>query len=344
MNHMQILQRAWKILWSYRALWIFGIIIALTAGTLPHNNNGGGGGGASNHSSSSYLVPASYDLRHPLDQINGFFSQLSTGEERILIAIIIALICLAVALFVIFRTGYYLSQVAQVRMVDGLEARGEKLSWKQGLRLGWSRAAWRLFLIDLVIFVPVVIGFIILFAVAALPAVLGSLAGNAFMVVGVMGTVGLALGLIVVALMVAIALSLTIEIIRRVCILQGLGVIASIRLGWQSVRRSLKDLSILWLILVGVRLGLIILMIPIVLALVILGLVTGGGAGAIAYLIIQGVANATAGWIFAAILGVLLFFSILGLPLLFLGGLKETYLSTTWTLAYRELNAPVSSI
>jgi hypothetical protein len=31
MDHTKILKRAWHILWSYRVLWIFGIILALTA-------------------------------------------------------------------------------------------------------------------------------------------------------------------------------------------------------------------------------------------------------------------------------------------------------------------------
>ena len=30
---------------------------------------------------------------------------------------------------------------------------------------------------------------------------------------------------------------------------------------------------------------------------------------------------------------------VIGLPMLFLSGLKETYVSTVWTLAYRELNS-----
>ena len=30
MNHIQILKRAWTILWSYKTLWVFGILFALT--------------------------------------------------------------------------------------------------------------------------------------------------------------------------------------------------------------------------------------------------------------------------------------------------------------------------
>jgi hypothetical protein len=55
------------------------------------------------------------------------------------------------------------------------------------------------------------------------------------------------------------------------------------------------------------------------------------------YLIVHAAATFTAGVITAVIVGGLLFVLVLALPLLFLGGLKQTYFSTTWTLVYREL-------
>ena len=33
MDPIKILRRAWYILWSYRALWIFGLVLALAAGS-----------------------------------------------------------------------------------------------------------------------------------------------------------------------------------------------------------------------------------------------------------------------------------------------------------------------
>jgi hypothetical protein len=55
------------------------------------------------------------------------------------------------------------------------------------------------------------------------------------------------------------------------------------------------------------------------------------------YFIVQAAANVTAGWITAGIVGVLLFILFLAAPLAFVGGLLETYLSSVWTLVYREL-------
>ena len=42
LDPIKILQRAWHIVWNYRTLWVFGLILALAAGGL---SNGGGNNG-----------------------------------------------------------------------------------------------------------------------------------------------------------------------------------------------------------------------------------------------------------------------------------------------------------
>src|SRR5512143_2897028 len=37
---IKILQRAWHILWNYRTLWVFGLIVALAAGSAASGNGG----------------------------------------------------------------------------------------------------------------------------------------------------------------------------------------------------------------------------------------------------------------------------------------------------------------
>ena len=46
MDHMRVLKRSWEIVWRYRALWIFGIILALTTGGSPLLRGNGDGGQA----------------------------------------------------------------------------------------------------------------------------------------------------------------------------------------------------------------------------------------------------------------------------------------------------------
>src|SRR5512145_1950531 len=41
----KILKRSWHILWNYRVLWIFGILLAITMGGGSSGSNGGGNSG-----------------------------------------------------------------------------------------------------------------------------------------------------------------------------------------------------------------------------------------------------------------------------------------------------------
>ena len=50
MKHSLILKRAWKILWDYKALWIFGVILAVTTTSL--------GGNQLNYSANNNRGPA----------------------------------------------------------------------------------------------------------------------------------------------------------------------------------------------------------------------------------------------------------------------------------------------
>ena len=51
----------------------------------------------------------------------------------------------------------YVSETAVIRMVDDYEQSGAKVGFKQGWRMGWTRRAFRLWLIDLVISLPVIV-------------------------------------------------------------------------------------------------------------------------------------------------------------------------------------------
>ena len=45
MDHIKILKRAFNITWVYRALWVFGIILALTTGGNSGSSSQGADGG-----------------------------------------------------------------------------------------------------------------------------------------------------------------------------------------------------------------------------------------------------------------------------------------------------------
>jgi hypothetical protein len=70
----------------------------------------------------------------------------------------------------------------------------------------------------------------------------------------------------------------------------------------------------------------------------------GGGVGLATYAGLNAVASQMTAVILAAILGFTLLFTIIGLPLTFLEGLRQTYFSTAWTLVYRDLQAAPASV
>ena len=315
MDHGKVLKRAWNILWRYRALWVFGFILALTAG----------GGGSSSGRVANNWGQYSTDRIPP--------EVVST-----LIAIGIGLACLTVILIIVAAIARYVAATALIRMVDDYEETGQKRGVRQGFRLGWSRSAFRLFLIDLLIGLPVAVAFILLFLLALAPLLLWTTKSTAAGALGTAIAIGLGLLVILLAIVVAVILSVLKPFFRRVCVLEGLGVTEAIRHGYAMVRQNLRDVGLMWLITVGLRIGWTILMIPVVLLLLVisgalggaLALVTGGLTG----LALEGAAP----WIAAALVGIPIFILVMAVPLSFLGGLFEVFLSSTWTLTYRELH------
>ena len=343
MNQTNILKRAWKILWNYRALWIFGVILACTGGSSFFWGGGGRDSGSNVNTTGDFNRMFNFRLPEEItsefQKLNRLFEDgIATDVGSTILWIIIAVSCIALLLFVLFTIGRYVSQTALIRMVDTYEDTGEKSSWRKGFRLGWSRAAFRLFLIDLVIILPIAAGFIVLMACAAAPVIFGFIGGLAAGIIGIIAAIGIIFLVIFLGFIISLALSLVLEIFYRVCVLKNLGVLDSIRQGWRVVRARIKDVVLMWLVLLGIRMGTSIAMFVVVVILLIIGGLLGGGIGVGLFFAVKASATLTAAWITALVVGGLLFFAILVIPLLFLQGLIASYLSTAWTLTYRELN------
>ena len=69
--------------------------------------------------------------------------------------------------------------------------------------------------------------------------------------------------LITLAIAAAAVVSLVLEPIRRACVLEGLGVFESLRRGWQLVRLNFLDVGLMWLLTLGIRLGVALAAIPV---------------------------------------------------------------------------------
>ncbi|MGB3904991.1 MAG: hypothetical protein WBB22_08720 [Anaerolineae bacterium] len=323
MDYGKVLKRSWEILWRYRVLWVFGVIVALTAA-------GGGGEGVGPQMSWSG------------DGEGPGVPTIPPEVVGTLVAIGVGLLCLIVILAIVGLIAQYVSQTALIRMVDDYEETGEKRGVRQGFRLGWSRTALRLFIIDLLTRLPSVL-------VAFLLVLLG-LGGVVWMfltpegatvmnVIGAVAYIGLSFLLILVAIVVSLVVSLFRQFFFRVCALEELGVIESLRQGYQFVRRHLRDAVLMWLIMIGLEIAWMIVMIPMVLVLLVVAALVGG----LPALLVGGLAafalEGPAPWILAAVIGLPIFILVMVAPLTFLGGLAEVFKSSVWTLTYRELRA-----
>ena len=338
MNHSQTLKRAWNILWSYRALWIFGLLLAITSASGSSSNVNFSFSG-DDFGNRQWLTPPA-ELTRELNRLGESFEALFTPEKfSTLLWIIAGLVSFGLLVFVLFRIANYVSKVALVQMVDRLEATGEKLTWKQGLRLGWSRSAWRLFLIDLVIYLPLVLAVIVLFGLAALPVLSSALSGQEPGWTSVIATIGLFFSMMFLVMLVGLALSLVMALIQRACVQGNLGVTASIRQGAHLVRQHFMDVFLMWLLLVGVSIAFFLVILPIAMLVLGVAALLGGGAGWLTYTLLHTGASELGPILWAVVAGTGVFGILITLPLAFLGGLREVYLSTAWTLTYRELDA-----
>ena len=339
MNHTQILKRAWTILWGYKTLWVFGIILALTSASFNNGGNQSRYEFSSNDADNGgfHLTPPpeiAREFEALGERLNEFFSEENLST---LIGIIVGLVCLGLLLFTVFRIANYVSQVALIRMVDQYETSGEKVTWKQGFRLGWSRQAWQLFLVDLVIFLPLFVIVLVLIGCAALPLIASSVNGEQPAVFNIVTAIGISFMAIFLLIVIGLVLSLVMELIRRVCVLEERGAIEAIRQGVQTLRSHFKDVFLMWLILVGVNLAYFVVMIPVLLLVLGVGVLLGGGLGFLTYSLAAISGSQLAAILWAVGLGLMLFIIVISIPLGFLGGLRETFFSTTWTLTYREI-------
>ncbi|MGC9347162.1 MAG: DUF7544 domain-containing protein [Anaerolineae bacterium] len=343
MDHMKILKRAWRILWSYRALWVFGIIVALT--TTSGNAPGSRGYQFDSGDNNMRITPPA-EIERELEQLGeglgALFERLF--DEGVIgpiaggvIALLVGLCGLMLLLGIIFTIARYVSENALIRMVDDHEATGERRTVRQGFGLGWSRPAWRFFLIDLVVTIPVIVVIILLFAIAAAPLLLWITEVTALGIFGTVATVGLGLLAILITILVAILVGLLLKFARRSASLEDLGVFEAIARGFDVLKSNLGTVGMMWLIMVGVGIVQAIVTIPLVLISIAAGALFGG----LFLLLGRGIAGifttGTVSWIIGAVLAVPVFFLTIVAPLGFLGGLFQTFQSTVWTLSYREL-------
>ena len=342
MDHAKVLKRSWEILWRYRVLWVFGVIVLLCAAGSTGNPtiNLGDGNGYQGEG----VTPWSGEWQlegEPFAQIMPQIVAALATVAGVILAIIAVLCCLAIVVTIAKVIFLYIGETALIRMVDDYEETGEKRGVREGFRLGWSRTALRLFVIDLLTRIP---GFLALFVLFLLGAGLFGLMvlvrdGVVLKIMGVIAGIGVGFLVILASIILGLGISLVRPLIFRVCALEERGVIDSLRDGFEFIKAHLADTVIMWLIMIGLQIGWVIVMIPVVLFLVLVGGVLGGlvglSVGGLSSLVFDGAIP----WIAGFGVGIPIFILVVAAPSVFLGGLAEVYKSSVWTLTYREMRA-----
>jgi hypothetical protein len=232
-------------------------------------------------------------------------------------------------------------------MVDEYEQTGVKVGFRQGWKYGWSGAAWRLFLINFVINIPVMIllGFLGLIGWWIVSAALAGV--EATLITSLIAGIGLAFIAILFTVVLMVVLNYIRDFAWRISTLEGAGVMAALRQSSALLKHNWKSAGLMWLVMIGINIvwGLVFLL--LIFPLLIICVVTAVGGFFVAVipsLLTAGLASMLSApdywpWIFAALIGMPFFFPVAMSPILLVRGWSLTYISSVWTLTYRELKA-----
>jgi hypothetical protein len=247
---------------------------------------------------------------------------------------------------IVMAVARYVSETAVIRMVDDYEATGNKLTVRQGFRIGWSKTAWRLFLINLIVNLPM-IALMLVLLFAGIGVYFAWVNGTAnFAAFSAVATIVLAFITIFVVVILSIVLNLLRNFFWRVSVLEDTGVRESLQRGFALVLENWKNVGLMWLVMIGLGIVyavasiiLIIVTIPLVIVTAVIALLVV----AIPLLLFVGIFSTfLAGWlpwIAGGLFVAPLFFTLAFSPWVLLGSWQAVYTSTVWTLTYREIKA-----
>ena len=320
-NFVEILTKAWQTTWKFRVLWIFGIL----AGCAGNNNNFNFNTGGSRNSGNSGNNPMDQFFPQfqsmPADELFGKFM----SQYLVYILIFFSLICLLGLLF------FFLGLMGKVGLIKGArkaEAGASSMSfaelWTESLPY-FLRMFGLNFLVGLPFFLLIVILLVIL-GVGGLSAFKTGMSGGSLVAL-IIGMSGFFIAVMCVVTIFSIIVGMIVQQAQNALVIEELGVLDSLRRGWNVFKTDWLSIVILAIILsiIGGVAGFIIA-IPMLIVLLPAGIgmaVTSGSAGMAIPLILGGCC-----------------FVILLPFILLASGIIQTFTQSAWTLAYLRLTAP----
>jgi hypothetical protein len=356
----KILGRAWHVVWNYKVLWIFGILVVLM---------GGGGAGPNFRASwnnNGYNGPYGYQGGQTPENLPAFMQQTNHWFDtvaqpwferniqpwfaspeaivRTVIWMVVIILVLSLLLKVLTSLVLYPAQTAMVRMVDEYEQTGTKKRFGEGWKLGWSKAAFRLWVIDLIIGLP---AFILALIALSLGLTIASSAirGNWAMAGGTIFALAVTMiALVLAVVLVSVFLNLLRPFIARKTVLEELAIGDSFRQGWAMFKGNWQSAGLMWLVMIGLWIGfglvmilVSIILIPALILTAVAGLIVAAIPYWLAFWIMSLTSIAPIAWILAIIPAMLFFLPVFLSPFLLIGAWVDVFQSSVWTLTYREI-------
>jgi len=329
MDHVGILKKAFNTTRKYRALWILGFLWALVGGNGGHGFNFNSFRGGNIGSTSDFNVnPGDVDIG-PGD-FNAVLSEIQAFVMGHL-GIIISISCFLILLLIAMAVVRYVLQAGIYRVLYRLETEGVEPTVKAGFREGWHRRTWRLFLQNLLLTVVMLVVIFALIALVALPGVLLLFDNDALQVLGGIGIAVTGIIAFIFFIIFAIVVGILATLWWRAAVLDDMGAIDAMGYAWRLARANIKDLAIIWLLMVGAAIVYgILLVIFILIVMVVVAII----AGLPAYLLYQATDSLAPALLWGIPVGFILFV----LPVAFVSGLYLIFQADVWNTTYLQLS------
>jgi len=262
MDYGNLLKRAWHIVWNNKFMFVLGFLAAL----------GSGGGSGSRGGSGNFNVSGSNnDFNLPpgfIENIEQYWVEFA--------GILIALVCFFVILGFVF---WLLSLVGQTGLISAAARidSGESVTLGEAFAEGTGKLG-KMVGLNLVLYGPFMLFGLIAFGIIAVligPAVAAEFSGtgnNLDALAGAIGGVTICLGILACILVpLGILVNIIYPFAQRGLILQGYGIVDSVRHGWKVVRDNVGDviLLIILFVVIGFVFGIVMAIALIPLALLI---------------------------------------------------------------------------
>jgi hypothetical protein len=315
MNFGEILTKAWRIIWKYKILWVFGILSSCGQG-----GGGGGGGGNTGFQYSRGDADVPPGMREFFNNMEYFFDHIQGWQIAMMV---IGLFLFFLILGLIFTA---LSTVGRIGLIQGTVKTHKVVDLESGERLTFGELFnrgkpffWRIFGFNILVGLAVFLAVIVLVIFFATVAVM---------------TLGIAMicliPLICLLIPASWLLSVLFEQVNIAIVVEDLSITDGLRRGWEIFTENIGNLIVMGLIL-GIGGWLVGLILALPMIAVVVPLVVG---------IVGGIRTSSELWFGGGIATAALCFGLYLPALILLNGILQGYIKTAWALTYLQLTSP----